>query len=91
MSNQFNELEFTDTGALIQERYFLPDVNHYISDCNNKCLQHIYSDAYTALYGNELSGYLLSYCEGDICLIHCKNNDIYHAEKQVHINYHKEG
>jgi hypothetical protein len=88
----FNNIEINNNGALIFSRYTLAyEVMHQPVCDKYNCNTRYYNDGYTALHGSILNGWLVSYCEGDICLIHCYSDAVYDSEVNAHVNHFKRG
>lgn len=85
------DLEINKNGALILERRTLAYQVMHESICNKyHCTERYYNNGYTSLHGSPLIGWLVSYCEGDICIIHCATKSIYDAEVNSHVSFFKE-
>lgn len=84
-------LEINKNGSLILERFTLAYQVMHQSVCEKyRCTEHYYNDGYTSLHGSRSMGWLVSYCEGDICIIHCATESIYDAEVNSHVSFFKE-
>lgn len=87
----FNNIEFTKNNALILDRLTLAYQVMHDPICNKyHCTERYYNNGYTSLHGSPLMGWLVSYCEGDICIIHCATKSIYDAEVNSHVSFFKE-
>lgn len=87
----WENMEFTKTGALVIERSLVHNQNAFVAICNSQFYNTMkYNNGYTALAVDGACRSLLSYCEGDLCYLHCSDDAIYKKEVAAHVDHYNE-
>ncbi|AUR84442.1 hypothetical protein NVP1055O_66 [Vibrio phage 1.055.O._10N.286.55.E9] len=87
----YNSIEVSKNGALILESFNTSSINvlaHRLRKYG--CDKCVYDNGLTSLHISNLSGYLVSYCDGEVCIMHCLSYAIFNNEVKSHIDCHKE-
>lgn len=71
------------------ERNFVSDRNLWEGDHSFPC-ERVYDNGYTAAHGYPETNTILTYCEGDVCVITCESKESYEAEKASHLKFFEE-
>tara|TARA_R100000697_G_scaffold123752_1_gene158143 strand:- start:2816 stop:3340 length:525 start_codon:yes stop_codon:yes gene_type:complete len=86
----FENAEFLKSGALILDRS-LTNYDSFLSYLKIRWVNdRAYDNGLTACYSNSLFKLIISYCEGDLCVIHCATDTIFHNELKAHTDYYKQ-
>ena len=87
----FDNFKTLKTGALILERFSLPDINSFYILCTQQFInKDLYGNGFTAAKSCANSREILSYCEGDVVHLHSATSAIHEKEVQAHVNHYNE-